>query len=346
MTKKTKRILWIILILIVLIAAYILNLFSQRVPENPAGTVGNTAGNLNNGGYFCESDGKVYFANAYDGGTLYCMNPDESDIKKLNRSEVYQLNAAGDYLYYYQKNSSSYPDFSFVIRTYGLYRTKKNGRSMVCLDKADCKNVALVDNTVFYSKPVDGAQTLHLFAIGTDKTNARRIADYLINPSSASDGLLYYNGTEENHHLYAYDTHTGLETLLKEYDMWFPTLHGQSIYFLDLEGNYELCRYNLYDDTVTMLTTDRVEFFNLTANYIYYQTVDSDNPALWRMGLDGSNPEIVSEGIYRDINVTSQYVYFRSYAADMPMYHTPADGAINVSTFDAASQAAMKEISK
>lgn len=346
MAGKKKVVISVILVLIVLIAIYIVNWFSERVPENPSGTVGNTAGNLNNGGYFCESDGKVYFANAYDGGTLYCMNPDESEIKKLNRSEVFQLNAAGNFLYYYQKNSTSYPDFSYLIRTYGLYRTDKKGRNPVCLDKSDCKYVSLADNTLFYSKPVDGAQSLQLFSIGTNKKNGRNVAKYFVIPSSVSGGILYYNGTEENHHLYAYDTHTGLESLIKEYDMWFPTLHGQSIYFLDLEGNYELCRYNLYDDTITVLTTERVESFNLTANYIYYQTTDTETPALWRRYLDGSNPELVSEGIYRDINVTSQYVYFRSYAADMPIYHTPADGAVYVTTFDAASQAAIKEHDK
>lgn len=343
MSGKKKVIISIALIILVLIVINILNLYSSRVPKNPSGTVGNTAGNLNNGGYFCQSDNVVYFANFYDGGTLYSMNPDESNIRKLNRSEVYQINAAGDYLYYYQKNSSSYPNLSFVIRTYGLYRTNKKGRGLICLDKADCKNVVLVDNTVFYSKPVDGARTLQLFSIDTNKKNSRNIAKYAVNPSSASGGILYYNGTEENHHLFAYDTASAQETLIKEYDMWFPTIHGQSIYFLDLEGNYELCRYDLYDDTLTLLTTDRVDFFNLTGNYIYYQTVDADSPALMRMQLDGSNPELVAEGVYRDICVTSEYVYFRPFATDVPMYHTPADGAVNVTTFEAATQAALKE---
>lgn len=344
MTEKKKLVIPLVLIVIFLIAVYILSYYMKQIPENPDDTIGNSAGNLNNGGYFCESDGKVYFANAYDGGTLYCMNPDESEIKKLNRSEASQINAAGNYLYYYQKNSSSYPDFSFLFRTYGLYRTNKKGGNPVCLDKADCKNVSLAGNTLFYSKAVDGAQTLHLFSIGTDKKDGCERFDYLVNPSSILNGLMYYNGTEENHYLYACDTKTGQEKLIKEYNMWFPTIHGQFIYFLDLENNYELCRYNLYDDTLEMLTSERVEFFNLTANYIYYQTTGTASPALMRMGLDGSNPEVVSEGVYRDINVTSQYVYFRSFAADMPMYHTPADGAISVSTFDAASRAAFEEM--
>lgn len=346
MTGKKKIIISTVLIILVLIAIYILNLYASRVPKNPSGTIGNTAGNLNNGGYFCESDGNIYFSNAYDGGTLYVMNPDESDIRKLNRSEVSQINAAGNYLYYYQKNSSSYPNFSFVIRTYGLYRSDKKGRNLVCLDKADCKNVALVDNTLFYSKPVDGSKTLQLFSIDTNKKNGKNVAKYDVNPASAADGILYYNGTEDNHHLFAYDTATAMETKIKDYDMWFPTLHGQSIYFLDLEGNYELCRYDLYNDTLTLLTTDRVEFFNLTGNYIYYQTVDSDSPALKRMELDGSNPELVAEGVYRDISVTSKYVYFRPFGTDATMYHTPADGAVNVTTFDAAAQAALKEHKK
>ena len=346
MRSRKKGILIACIVIALLIVFYVISIFQKKVPQNPAGTVGNTAGNLNNGGYFCESDGVVYFANAYDGGTLYCMNPDESDIRKLNRSEVYQLNAAGKYLYYYQKNSSSYPDFSFLIRTYGLYRTDKNGRHPVCLDKSDCKSIVLADNTVYYSKPVDNARTLQLFSISTDKKNNRKVADYLINPASVLDSVIYYNGTKDNHYLYAYNTASGTESLIKEYNMWFPTLHGQSIYFLDLENDYQLCRYNLYDDTMTVLATERVEYFNMTGQYIYYQTVDSDAPALKRIPLGGGSPELVAEGVYRDISVTSQYVYFRSFAADAPMYHTPADGMIQVTTFDGAAQAAIKEINK
>ncbi len=346
MKTKTKVTLFVIAFIIVLVAGYFLSNMEQSVPQNPAGTIGNTPGNLNNGGLFCESDGKVYFSNAYDNGMLYCMNPDETDIRKLTQSEVYQINAAGDYLYFYQKNASSEIDLHFIARSYGLYRSKKNGKGLVALDRSDCKYVSLADNTIYYSKPVDNHDTLQLYAIGTDKKNNRKISDHLVNPSSVANSQIYYNGTDENHYLYSFDTLTGTETLIKEYNMWFPTLHGGSIYFLDLNGNYELCRYDLGNDTMTMLTTSRVDIFNVTDQYIYYQTVDTDSPALMRMGLDGSNPEIVSPGTYSDINVTSQYVYFRSFAADIPVYRTPANGAINVTSFDAARDAAFEEMNE
>lgn len=64
---KDKKALFILIpfLLFVLIVGA-LAIVGDRIPDNPPETVGNTAGNLNNSGYFCEYDGTVYFANAYD----------------------------------------------------------------------------------------------------------------------------------------------------------------------------------------------------------------------------------------------------------------------------------------
>ncbi len=346
MSSKKKVILALIIIISLFLVLYFFLSHRKQIPQNPIGTVGNTAGNLNNGGYFCEQDGKVYFSNAYDNGALYCMNVDETEIKRLNGSEASYLNVAGNYIYYYQKNASGHSDLGYIFRTFGLYRCKTNGQDPVCLDRSDCGAVTLVDNTLFYTKSVEGQKTLHLFSISTDKRNTEQIAEYLANPASAANSVLYYNGTQKDHYLYTYDTMTKQETLLKEYPMWFPTLHGNSIFFLDLESNYQLCRYDLYDDSMTVIATDRVDAFNVTDQYVYYQTSGTETPALMRVNSDGTNPEVVAEGVFSDISVTSHYVYFRPFGAEHTMYHTPANGPISVSTFDGASQAALKEMQK
>ena len=74
---------------------------SQRIVMNPDGTVGNTAGNLNNEGLFCEYDGTVYFYNSFDGGGLFAMNPDESNLRRINNMVVRNILAGGKYLYYF-----------------------------------------------------------------------------------------------------------------------------------------------------------------------------------------------------------------------------------------------------
>ena len=115
---------------------------------------------------------------------------------------------------------------------------------------------------------------------------------------------------------------------------------------MDVENNYRLCRYNFTTGTEEVLTEDRVDTYNLCDAYIYYQKNDATNPALKRMGLDGSNPEEIRSGNYSKINITSQYVYFEQFGSETPVYHTPTYGAINVETFDAAQRAAVDNMRK
>lgn len=346
MANKKNGILILVTIFGFLSLLFGILISSGKIKQNPEGTVGNTSGNLNNGGYFCESDGKVYFSNAYDEGALYRMNVDETDIERIGSPEATYINVGGDYLYYYQKHVYNSSNWGFVLNTAGLYRCEKDGKHNICLDKSNCAALSLVDNTLYYTKPVEGKDTLCLFKIDTNKKNMQQVTDYLVNPSCVANSILYYNGTKENHYLYGYDTRTGIETLLAEQHMWFPTLSAQSIYFLDSHSNYCLCRYDMIDGNVTVLTTDRVDTFNVADGYIYYQRNSETQPALIRMDTSGNNAEVVAEGNYSDINITSQYVYFHDFASTVPMYKTPVNGPVNVTTFDNARDAALTETTK
>ena len=64
--KKSVKITLGIIIIALIIGIGALLMLSQRIVMNPEGTVGNTAGNLNNDGRFCEYDGTVYFLNSFD----------------------------------------------------------------------------------------------------------------------------------------------------------------------------------------------------------------------------------------------------------------------------------------
>ena len=86
--NKAAKITLSVIACLLLVSVAVLLILSQRVAMNPTGTVGNTAGNLNNDGYFCEYDGTVYFYNSFPGGGLFAMNPDESNIRRINGLEV------------------------------------------------------------------------------------------------------------------------------------------------------------------------------------------------------------------------------------------------------------------
>ena len=58
-----------------------------------------------------------------------------------------------------------------------------------------------------------------------------------------------------------------------------------------------------------------------------------------RMKLAGSNPELVAEGIFENINITNDYVYFNTFNAPTPVLMAPTNETIQVTEFVAAKQA-------
>lgn len=316
---------------------------NNSVPKNPVGTVGNTAGNLYNKGLFCENDGLVYFANAYDSNALYVMRPDESEVKKLVSTEVSSINADGKYLYYYQGGSGSGTGLGYVISTTGVYRAPKKGSgNAVCLDRALGKYVLLADNTVYYT---DSDEKVSLKKVSTDGKDKEVLLELDILPVSVQDSTFYYMNNADNLHLMALDLKTNSSRQVLAYDIYMPIIEGNTVYGIDVHDNYSLISINATDGTRTLLDSDRTDMLNMTDNYIYYQT-SGDTPQLKRIRRDGSDMEVVADGTYSNINATSQYVYFTKFGSDIPVYKTPVYGAVNVTSFDAASQAAIKETSK
>lgn len=319
--KDAKYLIFFMLpVAIVFLAIMLAAILSDRVKPNPPGTVGNTAGNINNGGLFCEYGGTVYFSNPGDGGTLYAMNADETDVRKLNSMKVRNLLAGGDYLYFFQLGSAVENGLGSVTNSHSFNRSNLKGQKAANLTTDVVVSGQLVGDYLYLLTA--GKEHPVFYKLKTDKSEKVHLADYSINPACAADGAIYYNGTREDHALYRLDTATDATQTVWNGNLWYPVLSGDSIYYMDVSSDYRLCRYSLSGQTVEILTNDRVECFNVGAGYVYYQTNDPVNPQLKCMRTDGSSVLVVAEGIYTNINMTSQYVYFQEFDVDDSLYHT------------------------
>ena len=225
-----------------------------------------------------------------------------------------------------------------MFRTNGVYRSKKNGKSSVCLKRVPSPSLSLWDNTIFYQSYSTKTGT-SLCRIDIDKDNYEEIQNYVINPASIQDHKIYFGGTGKDHYLYTLDTDTNSIAAIFMGDVYNPIVQGEYVYYMDISSDYRLCRYSLYSQTVEILTEDRLDFFNVTGDYIYYQKSDAKEPALKRIYTDGTGEEVVAPGVYENINATSQYVYFNAYDTPSPVFHTPLYGPVQVETFSAAATA-------
>ena len=309
-----------VIVLVIFLGLGASALFSGRVKMNPAGTVGNTAGNINNQGMFCEYNGTVYFSNPLDGGSLYAMDPDESNIRKLNSVQVQNILAGGDYLYYFQLGSADNTGFGSVTNTHAVNRCNLKGEKAVGITRDVVVSGQLVDNYLYLL--TSGKEHPIFYKIKIDRTDETHLADYSINPACAANGMIYYNGTLDDHALYRLNTATDTTETVWNGNLWNPVLNEDYIYYMDLSSNYRLCRYSLSQQVVEILTNDRVDYFNVGSGYIYYQKSDVAEPQLKCMHTDGSNVLVVADGVYNHINMTSQYVYFQEFGVPGSLYHT------------------------
>lgn len=340
MKKKTRNLLILLLLILVLIVLVLVGVFSERTPMNPDGTIGNTAGNLNNRGLFCEKNGTVYFSNPYDNGALYSMSADETNFKKLGSAPVELLSCGGKFLYYFQTSANGSAGLGYVRTRSGIYRSNLHGKKTVCFTTDTVYSMQLVNNYLYYTT-VDTAGP-HFYKQKINKSKPQLLYDFALNPACVSGSAIYYNGTQDDHALYALNTANDALEAVWEGNLWNPIVNGDYVYYMDVSANYRLCRYSLSGNTVEILTEDRVDLYNMTDTHIYYQKNSSTAPCLMRMNLDGSNPEVVAEGIYSDINVTSRYVYFHGFGSTVPAYRTPVNGPVQVAAFDSAMEAALK----
>ena len=305
------------------------NYFTNTIKKNSAGTVGNTAGNIYNSGLFCEHEGKVYFANPYDEDTLYVMNSDETEVKKIGTVGVNSINAAGNYLYYYQHDAGEGSGLGYAVKTTGMYRMSTNGKDFLCLKRDPVGTLLLIDNDVYYQH-FDNSRGVFLDRISIDKKSEAEIMSGVVTPASAMDSILYYADPEDNFYLYSYDTRYGTKSLVWPHRVYNPICHNDGyIYFMDIDTTYELHRYHPMTGEHQTLTTDRVETFNVYDNMIYYQKFSKSAPALMRMQTDGYGLEVVSEGVFHNINLTSNYAYFTEYEAPTPVFKQSLYGPVN-----------------
>lgn len=343
MSDKVKLIL--ILIVMFLLGSGIIayNSFKDYLHPNPDDTVGNTAGNLNNGGLFCESDGKIYFANAYDENRLYVMDSDESNMKCLTDSPVSNINADDGHVYYYINSFSNVKGTGgFRISVLGLYRADKKSNKTKCMEKVNCGVVQLIGNDLYYQR-YDNAAGISLNRMDVRSKETETVMQTDTNPASVSGGRIIYSGLEDDHYIYMYDTASGSISTVCEINSCFPDYEDGYIYFMNLDDDYKLYRYSLAGSEAEKLTDDRCDAYIYCNGCIVYQKNSKTEPAVCMINADGSGSVKLAEGNYTNFGAANGVVYFTEFGASIPMYKVYAGGNGEIMTFQSAAEAAMNK---
>lgn len=305
--------------------------------------IGNTPSNLANGGTFAEADGMVFFANPYNDNCLYAMKSDGTDIRRISNLSARYINAWSDKVYFFGERAGATTGLGSVAGKPGIFTVNADGKHLSQLTSVLGKDLMLVGNRLFYTHTGPDSKTFSVYDFKSGKST--ELLPHAMESYSYTPGYFYFAGTGENMFLYTYDIGLGYESEIWQGIVYAPIYSGGYVYYIDVMNNYRLCRYSVANNTIEILTEDRLDFFNLYGNVIFYQKSSQIRPALKRINIDGTNEEIIAEGTYSNLNLTSTYAYFTEFGHTTPLLRTSLYGSPYVTEFTEARDAALRELS-
>lgn len=336
---STVKKVFITLFIITAIALAVVLIYSSgRTYLNDDTLVGNSAGNIYNGGLFCEKDGKIYFSNDNDDGSLYVMNSntDSDSFKKLHYDKAAYINVDENYIYYLRANNTRENSSGSILmfNNTGIYRINQNGKKLKLISSNPGSHVTVFGNHVYYQN-YDVDSGLFLYRNQTDGAYERLLLNEAVIPSALIDNKVYFVGVNEDHNINALDLSSFTTRSCIEGNFAYPIFSGEYIYYMDQSNNYSINRMNKDGSDPTVLVKDRTSTYNITnsGKYLYYQIDDMDKSKMCRMDLTTMESEILLDGHYKQIHVTKNYVFFKDFD-NKNTYIVSADGSSKLGTFN------------
>ena len=311
MKKVLKIIIFIVVILAVIgvIVAYIL---LNRFEYNDENATGNTAGNLYNGGMFCEYEDYIYFSNPNDYNQLYRMDKDGKNVKKVHSDKPRYINVCNDYIYYVRYNHDSGQEVVFRGNMFGVYRLEEGNTTAEELYGEIANSLTLSGNKLYFQSYND-EDLIEVKSVGIDGKNLEYISSEDFLPLSVYNGSIYYSNVSSNHNLAKIDVEDNLPMTVKEGNYYMPIVEDDVMYYIDVEAGYKLTKEDLNTGIETVLSDDKCINYNVNTKYgvIYYQCENDEiDHKLVMMDLDGNNVTVVEEGDFSNIHITEKYTYY------------------------------------
>lgn len=332
---KNKKLAPFIIISVIVILIFVLLQPSKPV-SNEDGINGNTAGNLLNGGLYCESDGIIYFSNPKDDGTLYSMNTKDNKFKKLSDDKVSYINVIGDYIYYirlnYQKEGNGRSALS-RFNSYGICRTDTKGNHLKMLMNDPCQVLNVTGNNAYYQRANEAGKAA-LYSVNINGTDEKELLTEELLPLSIKDNILYFVGSEYNHNIRIMDTRNGQNSILYNENCYAPIRINDDIYYMSLTDNYAIYRINADGSNPTPVITERCSTFNVTEDggYLYYQVDDNTNNRICMLNLLTGESDTIMEGNYKQLHIINDSLFFHDFN-DTNSYYVPI-GSTKVTVFN------------
>ncbi len=316
MTKTVLKVLIFLSGFTIIAMLAILVYSNGRTYYNEEDEIGNTPGNLYNGGLFCEKDGKIFFSNDAADGKLYVMNLDCSNIKKIYDDKAVFINADGNYIYYVRANNTRENSRGSIMMFYntGVFRLKYNGSNLIAYTGNPGAYLMLHGNHLYFQR-YDAHIGLYLYRYKIDGKEERLLLEDAVIPVTVQNNSLLYTGYANDHNINAMDLKSFTSHTSIEGNIAYPIITEDAIYYINMDDNYHIYRMNPDGSDPEPVIKKRCSTYNITndGRYLFYQVDDTKHNGINRYELETGKNDFLMDGDFKQIHVTTNYVFFKDF---------------------------------
>ncbi len=331
MNKKT--IIIIICIAVPIIAVAVLaatGFFKSEVKLSTPYSVGNTAGNLYNNGFFCENGKYIYFANPYDEYTLYRTDLSMTKFEKISNDSMRYINCDSNYIYYCRTNNlkKSNATSPFKLFSTGLYRIKHDGSDMtdIITNPVGC---ILNFNNKLYFQNGEKNKDITICSIGIDGENLTKILtdDCLV--ASAHGDNIYFADLLTSHSIRQIGPNDNLSQLSGS-GAYLPIATDRGVTYINTADKYSIYLDNYEFNNPQKIIQGPVSSYNFAADdrLLFFQLDDGDASGIKVYDFDTMQTTDIYPGNFRFINVAGDFCFFFQFENDMCYAYNYKSGAL------------------
>jgi len=284
-------------------------------------TIGNTNGNIINGGYAALQGNWIYYVNNSDSYKLYKIKTDGTGESKLSDDMPMYINVLGDWIYYSNDSDAG-----------KLYKIKTDGTGKTMLSEDAAYYVNAAGDWIYYKNNSDASR---LYKIKTDGTKKTKVNDDMSYDISAAGDWIYYVNESDGYKIYKIKTDGTDKTKLNDDTSYDINVADGWIYYqksiTDSEDNS--IPNGLYkiktDGTEETKLSDAVPYYiNVVGDWIYFVN-NSNSNKLYKIKTDGTVKTKLNDDNSSDINVAGDLIYCGIKGDPGKLYKLKADGTIS-----------------
>jgi hypothetical protein len=283
---------------------------------NHQNQVGNSTGNIMNGGFATIFGKWIFYINANDGNKIYRIPLDGTKGERIGEDYARCLNIVDDWIYYFY-----YKRDKDEILEYSIKKMRLDGLDCQKACTAGSDNYFLDDGWIYYTDYFDEQK---MYRVKIDGSESERIVgDNIGTLFCVVWNQIYYRTNTE----FCQMKFDGSERVVLDWiESWSFVVEDDWIYYNNLRDFSSLYKIKTDGSMEQKLCDHEAESMNVNGDFIYYIRTDDEKNNLYRVSLNGKEIQQLNEDDSFGHCIAGDWIYYLIKTEDFSMYRIRIDG--------------------